>query len=155
MTSSWPARPDTWPKGLYNNVVKLLSLYFHLVDSKEASAGPRLADEVFSKDGKWFASAGYFEGHDGIAASRIKAWDTVNSQSHELRKVFLNDAHGLDLLLVGVANVDRKNTGPITVEFFVRAVISNELWGPRVKYWQPVALKPVPSDQPLLADVEL
>lgn len=41
---------------------KLVDLYFALVDSKEKSAGPRLASEVFTSDGEFFASTGYFKG---------------------------------------------------------------------------------------------
>ena len=53
---------SVWPKAQKEEVVRLIDLYFNLVDSKEPTAGPRLADEVFAKSGKWFASLGFFEG---------------------------------------------------------------------------------------------
>lgn len=51
-----------WPKGQKDEVVRLIDRYFSLVDSKDPTAGQRLADEVFAKNGKWYASLGYFEG---------------------------------------------------------------------------------------------
>jgi hypothetical protein len=169
-----------WPKGQNDQVVQLINLYLSLVDSKDPSAGPRLADQVFAKDAKWFAAAGCFEGHgrylppdrdadgnllltarptDSIAGSRAKAWDTVNSQKHKLLKVFINDASddGLDLLIAGVAKVDLKGPEPVTreVEFLVRTVIIYEAGEPRIKFWQPVLAKPSSSDQPILAQVDL
>jgi hypothetical protein len=53
---------SVWPKAQKDEVVRLIDLYFSLVDSKEPTAGPRLADEVFARNGKWFASLGFFEG---------------------------------------------------------------------------------------------
>jgi hypothetical protein len=91
---------------------------------------------------------------DSITASRDKAWEKVNSQHHKLLKVFLNDSEGLDLLLVGVANVDFKESDAITVEFLVRAVITYEGEGPRIVFWQPLFSKPSPSEKPILARID-
>lgn len=55
-----------WPQGVQADVQHLINLYFALVDSKDPGAGPRLADEVFARDGKWFAAAGCFEGHGTV-----------------------------------------------------------------------------------------
>ncbi|KEF59157.1 uncharacterized protein A1O9_04001 [Exophiala aquamarina CBS 119918] len=145
---------SAWPKGQNDEVVRLINLYFNLVDSKEAGAGPRLADEVFAKHGKWYASLGFFEGRDSIAASRDKAWDKVNSQRHKLLKVFMNNAEGLDFLLVGVADVDFKESEPITVEFLIHTAVGYEDGHPRILFWQPVLSKPSPSDKPILAQID-
>lgn len=66
-------RSNVWPKRQSDDVVYLINLYFVLVDSKEPSAGPRLADEVFAKNGRWFAAAGYFEGHGKRTLRRTPA----------------------------------------------------------------------------------
>lgn len=68
--------------------------------------------------------------------------------------MFLNDADGLDMLLVGVADVELKNSEHITREFLVRAVIITEDGQLRIKFWQPVLAKPSPSEQPILAAVD-
>ncbi|KAK5047413.1 hypothetical protein LTR84_006509 [Exophiala bonariae] len=152
MTST--TNSSIWPKGQDDEVVRLINLYFNLVDSKEGNAGQRLADEVFAKKGKWYASLGFFEGHDNIATSRDKAWDKVNSQSHKLLKVFLNDAEGLDFLLVGIANVDFKESEPVTVEFLIHTAVGYERGHPRILFWQPVLSKPSPAEKPILATIE-
>lgn len=63
ITMSSATTLSIWPKGQDDEVLKLINLYFNLVDSKEANAGQRLAEEVFAKKGKWYASLGFFEGH--------------------------------------------------------------------------------------------
>lgn len=99
---------------------------------------------------------------DNIARSREKAWDAVESQRHEIQKVFVHDARreartGLDLLLVGVAEIELKSSEHVTREFLVRAVVSlqGESKEPRIRFWQPVLSKPSPSDQPILAEVDM
>ena len=167
-----------WPHGVREDVKELITLYFQLVDSKHPSAGPRLADEVFAKDGRWFAAAGCFEGHgkslitlcycnfwrggfrllekpDSIAESRRNAWDKIDSQVHEATKVYLNDVHGFDLLIVGSARIELKDSVPMTPEFLVRAAITLADGQPKIKFWQPVLVKPDPSEQPILEHVEL
>lgn len=91
---------------------------------------------------------------ESIAASRDKAWDKVNSQSHKLLKVFVNDTEGLDIFLVGVANVDRKDADSIAVEFLAHTAIAYENGEPRILFWQPVFSKPSPSDTPILAKID-
>jgi hypothetical protein len=66
----------------------------------------------------------------------------------------VNDAQGLDFLLVGVANVDLKDSEPITVEFLVHTAIGYEGGNPRIVFWQPVFSKPSPSDKPILAEID-
>lgn len=169
---------NIWPQSRSDDVVQLIELYLQLVDSKESSAGPRLADEVFAKNGKWFAAAGLFEGHgryfgdnepttsrepglllmtrapiDSIASSRLKAWDTIDSQKHRLLKVFLNDADGLDLLVVGEADAVLKNSERLSRQVIARAVVIFEDGQARIKFWQALLVKPS-SEQPILADVD-
>jgi hypothetical protein len=60
--SSTATTSIVWPKRQKDEVIRLIDLYLSLVDSKEPTAGPRLANEVFAKNGKWYASLGLFEG---------------------------------------------------------------------------------------------
>lgn len=68
-----------WPGGIRQDVKDLIDLYFALVDSKDSTAGARLADEVFATDGKWFAAAGCFEGHGWSPLSFEQADQTISA----------------------------------------------------------------------------
>lgn len=90
---------------------------------------------------------------DSIASSRLKAWDTIDSQKHRLLKVFLNDADGLDLLVVGKADAVLKNSERLSRQVIARAVVIFEDGQPRIKFWQSLLVK-LSSEQPILADVD-
>lgn len=88
-----------------------------------------------------------------IAVSRANVWENFEIRRHELHKVFVNGTDSLDLLLVGIAFVKPHGKEQIIVEFIARAIVQSTLKGPRIKYYQ--SLLPNPSNQPILADVEL
>lgn len=101
---------------------------------------------------------------DRIAASRTKAWDKIDSQSHQILKVYLNDqAHDpdlLDLLIVGRAKIQPKDSQLIEREFLVRAVIirpgsgaeeEEGGRGPRLEFWKPL----LAQSEPILAPVDV
>lgn len=56
-----------WPSnGVPEPVKGVLSLLLQLLDDKSDNAGPRLADEVFTKDGVMGAAHKAARGYDGI-----------------------------------------------------------------------------------------
>ncbi len=56
-----------WPlPHLSTDVKQLIDRFFSLVDNKGSDSGERLAREVFTEDGKFFATSGDFEGSAGM-----------------------------------------------------------------------------------------
>lgn len=88
-----------------------------------------------------------------IALSRAGIWEVFEIRSHELRKVYVNDANeqDVDLLIVGGAVVKPHGGERTTLEFIGRAIVQDTEKGPRVRYYQP--LVPNSADRPILADV--
>lgn len=56
-----------WPTSvqLDQSVKGLIDLFYTLTDDKSSNAGPRLAEEVFTKDGTMGSSAGVAKGSEG------------------------------------------------------------------------------------------
>ncbi|KIW85986.1 hypothetical protein Z517_01380 [Fonsecaea pedrosoi CBS 271.37] len=144
----------SWPASLKGEVRTLVDLLFQLLDSKSPQAGSRLVQEVFTEDAKFFSSSGYFQGQD-IASSRDGIWEKFEIRSHELRKIYFNDAddgQDLDLLIVGGAIVKPLGGKATALEFIGRAiVVQDPVKGPRVRYYQPI--EPGAAGQPILAHV--
>ena len=139
-----------WPSALIAPKVKqLIKRFFSLVDDQDDNAGSRLASEVFTEDGKFFASSGSFEGAGGkgrntsclietpfrrlssdpfsnqteIARSRKGVWDSVASRQHRVDKVYVNDVEGLDLLVVGTVAVQPRGGEPKSHQFLARILL--------------------------------
>lgn len=57
-----------WPTSveLDQSVKALLDLFYSLADDKSSEAGPRIAKEVFTKDGAMGSSAGVAKGSEGV-----------------------------------------------------------------------------------------
>ncbi|KIW32549.1 uncharacterized protein PV07_04080 [Cladophialophora immunda] len=144
--------PVSWPASLKGEVITLVDLFFQLLDSKSPQAGSQLVQDVFTEDGKFFSSSGYFQGQD-IALSREGIWEAFEIRSHELRKIYLNDANGqdLDLLIVGGAVIKPHGGKATALEFIGRAVVQDTIKGPRIRYYQPIV--PNSAEQPILANV--
>jgi hypothetical protein len=56
-----------WPTSvqLDQSVKGLIDLFYTLADDKSSNAGPRIAEEVFTKDGTMGAAAGVAKGSEG------------------------------------------------------------------------------------------
>ena len=80
-------------------------------------------------------------------------WEAFEIRSHELRKVYVNDAdaHKVDLLIVGGAVIKPHRGVRTTLEFVARAIVQHTPDGPRISYYQPIV--PDSAHQPVLADV--
>ena len=160
----YPTDSTSWPSSsLPDSVKKLIDNFFSLVDLKDPEAGSRLADEIFTTDGKFSAVIGSFEGTarmslqscltfkfqtncplhwkdsrlklcTEIRESRKKAWDTVSSRRHEVLKVYVNNSKGLDLILVGKVATTSAGVEAHSHEFVAQAeVVGMET--PRLKFY--------------------
>jgi hypothetical protein len=57
----------SWPSTVISaDARKLVSHFYALADDPDASAGPKLASDIFTKNGVMKAAAGKFEGSEGM-----------------------------------------------------------------------------------------
>ena len=69
--------------------------------------------------------------------SREKAWTTVRARGHDVQKVYLNDADGLELMITGVVTVEHKEKVADVHDFVAYAqVVGSESGNPRLKNYQ-------------------
>ncbi|KEF55976.1 uncharacterized protein A1O9_07556 [Exophiala aquamarina CBS 119918] len=62
----------TWPTAVQvdQSVKSLIDLFYSLADDKASTSGPRIAEEVFTKDGTMMAAAGASKGTEGAPTSK-------------------------------------------------------------------------------------
>ncbi|KAK6365173.1 hypothetical protein, variant [Exophiala oligosperma] len=127
----WPATP------VPEEVKDLINLFFELGDTKDASAGPSMADKVFSHGGEMVRATGTVKGNEQIARSRDKAWDVIAFRKHMIEKVFVGDKDGKDLIVMGtLENYTKENQNSTFQEFAARFMVEGEGATARVKSYQ-------------------
>ncbi|OCK79054.1 hypothetical protein K432DRAFT_355638 [Lepidopterella palustris CBS 459.81] len=109
-----------WPAGFPTPVKDVILLFFSLADDKSSTAGPRLADEVFTPTGLMKNGAAKFEGTAEISKSREKAWDAYESRKHSVIKVFTHGDKADDLVVLGSLDAGFKNGKSAVGGFCVR-----------------------------------
>lgn len=68
---SYVLKSTKWPSILPDKKIQgLISGFYELMDNKEADAGHRLAEEIFTRDGKLVAATGTFAGSQGECIMR-------------------------------------------------------------------------------------
>lgn len=78
-----------------------------------------------------------------IMRSRDGAWETVTARRHEVLKVYLNEAAGLDLLIIGGLVVTFNDGSRSSHEFASRAQIHNhESNNPRISQYRVLFVVP-------------
>ncbi|GAD98468.1 fumarylacetoacetate hydrolase, putative [Paecilomyces variotii No. 5] len=114
----------SWPKSVPASVRDLLDRFFTLADTKDPNIGVKLAQDVFSPHGKFYARDRLYAGADEIAISRREAWTTVNERRHEVQKVYINDNQPeTELILFGTLNSSLADGTQGIVQFVARTVI--------------------------------
>lgn len=78
-----------------------------------------------------------------IARSRDGAWETVTARRHEALKVYLNEAAGLDLLIIGALSVTSSDGSRSSHEFVARAQIHDpRAESPRISQYRVLLVVP-------------
>ncbi|KIV79461.1 hypothetical protein PV11_07023 [Exophiala sideris] len=123
---SYVTEGTVWPEALAldDSVKNVISLFYQLADDNDPQAGPRMASEVFTPDGKFVAAGGSFQGKEEISRSRDNAPRMTKARRHEIRKVFVNDKQGHDLFLLGQAKLDFVNGKTVEAPFATHVVIN-------------------------------
>ena len=75
-----------WPTAvqLDASVKSLIDLFYSLADDKSGTSGPRIADEVFTKDGTVMSAAGASKGTEGALRARNPTKNHISSQQKAL-----------------------------------------------------------------------
>ncbi|KAI5460726.1 hypothetical protein BGZ63DRAFT_425212 [Mariannaea sp. PMI_226] len=128
-------------------IKQLVVHFFSLADSKADDSGERLAAEVFISDGIFMLADGTFSGTDEIRGCRKHAWDTITFRRHEVFKIYINDAGGTDLILIGQLHMKTSDGASLNRQFVARMEIEQASPGPRIRQYRiidPVAKDRVP-----------
>ncbi|KAK1761941.1 hypothetical protein QBC33DRAFT_502148 [Phialemonium atrogriseum] len=144
---SYVTKEATWPATtLQKGVKEVIARFYELADSKEPDAGPRIANEVFTKDATLVSVSGTFQGFSDISASRDKAWVVVNSRQHSISRVFAGDDKGLELVLLGAVKTGFKNGQVLDSPFACHITVdasSAKSGDPRLKFMEVFAVSRV------------
>ncbi|KAE8332945.1 hypothetical protein BDV39DRAFT_199949 [Aspergillus sergii] len=139
-----------WPISHPSPEVKqLVSRFFALVDTNSEEVGQALADEIFTPDGVLITANAMFQGSAEISQSRKGAWTTVKTRQHTILKGYVNDAHGMDIVLVGNLKIETLAGTKTNLEFVARMKIIEGQLGPRICKYQVVSPAPQVS-RPIL-----
>ncbi|KAF9887167.1 hypothetical protein FE257_010421 [Aspergillus nanangensis] len=124
----YPTDTTIWPRPLPSAEIRdLIDRLFLLTDTRTEDVGERLAKDVFTTDGRFMLPYGTFEGAAEISQSRKDAWASVKSRRHVVSKVYLNDAHSTDLILIGSLAMEALDGVKSNMEFVAR--VNFELGG--------------------------
>ncbi|EHK17935.1 uncharacterized protein TRIVIDRAFT_226061 [Trichoderma virens Gv29-8] len=136
----YPTISTSWPLPEPSQEVKnLLNLFFTLADSKEENVGSRLAKEVFTSDGEFLLPQGSFKGFLEIQESRKDAWAILQRRRHTVLKVYANNSHGLDLIMIGKLDVTTVQGKQSSNQFVARALIEERDSALRLKLYRVIA----------------
>ena len=68
----YPTDSTMWPSAQPSvDIKQLLDKFFGLVDNKADNAGEKLATEIFTSNGKFYATSGNFQGSAGISPNLL------------------------------------------------------------------------------------
>jgi hypothetical protein len=113
-------RPVSWPADLQQEVIDLIELLFSLLDSKDAQAGLQLAQDVFTEDGKFFSSAGYFQGQGTYAVLLLPQYLNLSQIS-----LYHAPAYGKTLRFDGMSFIRYMSMVPTAWTYSLLAFVSS------------------------------
>ena len=168
----YPTAATMWPTPEPSKKIKdLVDLFFTLADTKDDNAGERLATKVFAEDAVFSSARGVYEGSKGINAalngelalmsaadllteisnSRKDTWAKARSRRHEVLKVYENDTHGMDIIIIGELTAESLDGSTSTHGFVARMFLNEGKRGaPKVQQYR--VLVPATQDpRPILS----
>ncbi|KAJ4169266.1 hypothetical protein NW754_001350 [Fusarium falciforme] len=99
----------------------MIDRFFNTLDSTDADAGDRLADEIFTQDGKLKLGGKWLVGSDAIRRSRDNVWNAITSRRHVIVKVYSSQADTCDdLLLLGNNTIQVRSGKTVQFNFVAR-----------------------------------
>ncbi|KAJ4176886.1 hypothetical protein NW759_017486 [Fusarium solani] len=99
----------------------MIDRFFNTLDSTDADAGDRLADEIFTQDGKLKLGGKWLVGSNAIRRSRDNMWNAITSRRHVIVKVYSSQADACDdLLLLGNNTIQVRSGKTVQFDFVAR-----------------------------------
>ncbi|KAH6955738.1 hypothetical protein BKA56DRAFT_603571 [Ilyonectria sp. MPI-CAGE-AT-0026] len=127
-----------WPLISISSAVKdLVQTYFGLMDDPSDTVGDRLADELFTSDGRIVAGSHATSGTEELRKSRVNVWKAIATRRHEVRRVYAFSDKGDDILLVGHVIMGLRNQQEVGGEFAARMTFDlSDPSKPKLKLYQ-------------------
>ena len=157
MATNGTEKEGVWPSGAPQGVRDVVTLFFSLADDRREGVGERLAKEVFTSDGVFAGTVGKFQGSAGeesmrlaptptltqtnieLARCRDNAWTKVATRHHEIQRVYVNDAQGLEIIVIGTMTASTHEGTKSNHGFMARAVLSDIKSQPKISMYRVLA----------------
>ncbi|KAN0105021.1 hypothetical protein V8E51_010766 [Hyaloscypha variabilis] len=127
-----------WPQGMPPEKSALLLKLFTILDDSSDDSGQRLADQVFTSDGRIKNGTHVFSGTVEIAGSRKRAWDAWSTRKHSVLRVYSRSQEAADdILFLGSLAATFPNGRSATGEFCARIIFGfSEAQETRIKSFE-------------------
>ncbi|KAL2784648.1 hypothetical protein BJX66DRAFT_343838 [Aspergillus keveii] len=145
----YPTDSTIWPTCLSSDARQLIDHFFTLADTRSDDAGPRLAQEIFTPNGEFISPQATFVGSAEISESRKNAWTVIKSRQHTVSKVYVNDARGTDLIIIGRLRTESVDGKEASMDFVARMLLNTGDQGPRVSLYRVIS-PPAQDPRPIV-----
>ncbi|KAE9380923.1 hypothetical protein N431DRAFT_323871 [Stipitochalara longipes BDJ] len=127
-----------WQQGVPPENRALVLKLFTILDDSSDDSGQRLADEVFTSDGRIKNGMHAFSGKAEIACSRKKAWDAWSTRKHSVLRVYSRSPEAMDdILFLGTLAATFPNGKSATGEFCARIIFGlSDIQETRIKSFE-------------------
>jgi hypothetical protein len=86
-----------------------------------------------------------------ISESRRNAWTTIKSRQHTVSKVYVNDARGTDLIIIGRLRTESVDGKEASMDFVARMLLDTGDQGARVSLYRVIS-PPAQDPRPIVQD---
>ncbi|KAJ5531860.1 hypothetical protein N7527_005253 [Penicillium freii] len=129
---SYITENTVWPTAtvLKPEIKDLIRDFYVLADLPDPQAGVQYAADIFTPTGVMkgpFGPADLYVGTDEIKKSKLNAWGAITSRRHRIKRVFVADEGGHDLMLIGEVDLGLKNGKSITNEYAARMLVDQDI----------------------------
>ncbi|KAJ5519545.1 hypothetical protein N7453_001967 [Penicillium expansum] len=128
---SYITENTVWPTAtvLKPEIQDLLRDFYILADMPDPQAGVQYAADIFTPTGIMkgpFGDKDLYVGAAEIKKSKLNAWGAITSRRHHIKRVFVADQDGRDLMLIGEVDLGLKNGKSITNEYTARMLVDQD-----------------------------
>ncbi|KAJ5115654.1 hypothetical protein N7456_000002 [Penicillium angulare] len=125
---SYITEDTIWPSAttIPYEIQDLIRHFYSLADIPDPEVGNQYATDIFTPTGVMkgpFGLSDVYVGEAEIRKSKLNAWKLFTSRRHRVKRVFVSDEHGYDLMLIGEVDLGLKNGRAVTNEFTCRMLV--------------------------------
>ncbi|KAA8652925.1 uncharacterized protein ATNIH1004_001834 [Aspergillus tanneri] len=117
----WPSAAAIKPE-----IQDLIRYFYVLADTPDPETGKQYATDIFIPTGLMkgpFGLSDIYVGEAEIQKSKLNAWKLFTSRRHRVKRVFVADEQGYDLMLIGEVELGLRNGRAVTNEFTCRMLV--------------------------------